>query len=139
LRRPRRGGWPRGFDGWRVRPHPEAVDPDPRGAGDRRPARVALPDEVRVRLSELHRNRGRRTRATVRPAFAGERRGDPGRGTRGRPATSVRLQARDPPRERVRRSVDHPRDGDGTVRAGTTGRAGGRGTDDEKRWVPPAG
>src|SRR5207247_1581070 len=56
-----------------VRPHPEALHPDPGGASDRRTARMALSDEIGLRLPELHRDRGRGARAAVRPPFPRER------------------------------------------------------------------
>src|SRR6059036_1373029 len=139
LRRHRRRGWPRRPDGRRLRPDPEAFHPDPRGAGDGRPAGVAVPDEVRVRLSKLHRHRRRRTRGAVRPPFTGERRGDSRGGGRGRPATGVRLQAHDPRGQRVRGAVNHPRDGDGVARAEAPRGARGSGVRVERRGVSRAG
>src|SRR5205823_235851 len=123
----------------RLRPDEEALDPDPRGPGDGRPTGVALSDEVRLRLPELHRDRGRRARAAVRPPFPRKRRGTAIRGGRGPRADTLRLPGPNPRGQRVR-DPDHPAgDGHGTFRTEAArrprrGRARGEG-----RRVPRPG
>src|SRR3989304_10522821 len=95
---------------WNLRTHTEPFHPDPRGGAGGRPARMAIPHEVRVRLSKLHWNRGRGPWADVRGACTCERVRNPRRRDRGTRERREELVPRDDEQGNVRGTHDHPRD-----------------------------